>query len=121
MKHSDRVKIKGLQLESRVGVPDEERASPQRLLVNVTISPVSPLRGLADDLERTIDYDQVAREIRKVAGEGSRRLIETLAEDIAGVVLGFRGVAGVGVEVRKFILPDTEYVSVELGGMRNGE
>lgn len=118
MKHGDKITIQGLKLESRVGVPDEERANTQELLVNVTIYPAAPLQGLADDIGQTIDYDKVAREIRKVAGEGSRRLIETLAEDIAGVVLGFAGVAEVGVEVRKFILPDTEYVAVTVRGGR---
>lgn len=114
MKHGDKIKIKGLKLMSRVGVPDGERAEAQELLVNVTIHPAASLQGLADDIERTIDYDKVAGEIRRVAGEGSRHLIETLAEDISGVVLGFAGVAEVGVEVRKFILPDTEYVAVEV-------
>lgn len=112
MKRGDKIEIKGLKLVSRVGVSDEERADAQELLVNVVIRPAMPLQGLADDIGQTVDYDQVAREIRRVAGEGSRRLIETLAEDIARAVLGFEGVAEVGVEVRKFILPDTEYVAV---------
>lgn len=119
MKHGDKIKIKGLKLMSRVGVPDEERAEAQELLVNVAIHPAASLQGLADDIEKTIDYDKVAREIRRVAGEGSRHLIETLAGDIAGVVLGFEGVAEARVEVRKFVLPDTEYVAVEVGRLVN--
>ena len=54
--------------------------------------------------------------IRKMAAESPpRQLIETLAEDIATLVLAcFSVCAEVDVELRKYILPDTDYVAVRL-------
>jgi FolB domain-containing protein len=114
MKHGDQIEIRGLRIQATVGVPDEERENAQELLVDLIIHPANSLQGLSDDITRTIDYEQVARKIRCLAGEGSRHLIETLAEEIAGAVLEFEGVDGVEVEVKKYILPDTDYVSVKV-------
>jgi len=114
MKHCDKIQIRGLRILAKVGVPDEERENAQELLVDLIIHPANSLQGLSDDIARTIDYDQVAKKIRSLAEEGSRHLIETLAEEIAGAVLEFEGVEGVEVEVKKYILPDTEYVSVKV-------
>jgi len=52
--------------------------------------------------------------MKRVAATGERRLIETLAEDLGRAALSFAGVAGVTVGVRKFILPETDWVSVEV-------
>jgi len=114
MKHRDKIEISGLRIRSRVGVTDEERESAQELVVDVIIRPLDSLRALSDDIARTIDYDKVATQIRCAAEQGSRRLIETLAEEIAEVVLEFAGVDAVEVEVKKYILPDTDYVSVRI-------
>ena len=46
-------------------------------------------------------------------GEGrSWRLIESLASEIAGMVVADFGVAHATVEVKKFILPEARHVSV---------
>jgi len=41
-------------------------------------------------------------------------LIETLAEDIATMILNDFDAARVQIEVRKFIIPQTRYVGVKL-------
>ena len=114
MNHRDKIDIRGLKIRSRVGVPDEEREEAQDLSVDLVIRPAESLQQLADDIDRTIDYDQVAQAIRRMAAEGERHLIETLAEEMAEVVLGFAGVEEVEVEVRKYVLPDTDYVAVRM-------
>ncbi|MFK5924167.1 MAG: dihydroneopterin aldolase [Verrucomicrobiota bacterium] len=114
MKHRDQIEIKGLRIQSRVGVPDEERENAQDLQVDLVIHPQESLQALADDIDATIDYYQVSQRIHQVAQTGSRRLIETLAEEIAQAALKFERVARVEVEVKKFILTDTDYVSVKI-------
>jgi len=112
MKHRDKIEIKGLRILSRVGVPEEERAEAQELRVDLIIHPSASLQGLSDDIAKTVDYFEVAAKISSIAERGTRQLIETLAEDIAEVVLEFQGVDGVEVEVKKYIMSDTDYVSV---------
>ncbi len=111
---SDIIRITGLRLVSRIGVPEEERALPQSLSANVAISLAHRVGKAGDTLEATVDYYQVAAKLREVAAAGERLLIETLAEDLASAVLGFQGVTEVTVEVEKFILPDCDSVSIEI-------
>ena len=108
----DRIRIDGLRLETRVGVPDEEREQPQTVEVSLVIVPEKGFAGLDDRIERTIDYYEVTRALQQVAAKGERKLIETLAEDLAEAALAFDGVGRVTVELRKFILPETNFVSV---------
>jgi dihydroneopterin aldolase len=67
-----------------------------------------------DDLTATIDYYAVTQRLLKL-GEGRNwRLIEKLASDIAEIVLQEFKATGVTVEVKKFIIPQTRYVSVQV-------
>ncbi len=111
---SDRIQIKGLRLVTRVGVPEEERALPQSVAANVSITLAKSFKGFDDRIENTIDYYRVSKRLREIASAGERRLIETLAEDLAAAVLAFDGVSAVTLEVEKFILPDCDRVSVEI-------
>jgi len=67
-----------------------------------------------DELARTIDYYEVSRRLLELGQSGEWRLIERLASDIAGLVLGGFEAERVRVEVKKFILPEARWVAVEL-------
>jgi len=118
---TDTIIIRDLEVRYRVGVPDDERASAQRLLLTIEMETDAAIAAAADDLTRTIDYDAVARRLRALGADRSWRLIETLAEEIAAIVLSEFGPRAVTVEVRKFILPETRYVAVRLHRKRCGE
>ncbi len=112
---SDRINIRGLEVYSNIGVPDEERARRQKLLVNIGLKVRSTENAAAaDDVALTVDYFQLALEIKAVATARPRKLIETLAEEIATAVFKHELVRDVTVEIEKFILPDTRLVSVEI-------
>lgn len=109
---SDHIHIKGLRVVTTVGVPAEERARPQTVSVSVSITLAKSFKGFDDQLEHTIDYYAVSEKLRTVAASGERKLIETLAEDLAAAVVAFDGVCAVTLEVEKFILADCDSVSV---------
>jgi phosphoglycolate phosphatase len=110
----ERIEIRRQRVPVRVGVPDEERAVEQEVEISVTMTPARRFAGAGDSLERTVDYFAVSERVRAVAREKERKLIETLADDIAAMVRAEFAVARVEVEVRKFILPDTECVAVRM-------
>jgi len=118
----ERIEIHRLQVDAVIGVPEEERAAPQTLFLSLSIVPVASFGEMADRIEQTVDYDAVARRVRAVAGEKPRHLIETLADEVARMVLTeFPSAAEVGVEVEKHILPDTEAVTVRSKLRRGGD
>jgi 7,8-dihydroneopterin aldolase/epimerase/oxygenase len=110
----DQILVSQLTIASFIGATDEEQERPQRLRVSLVLEPVAGFAGLNDELARTVDYYTASRAVKALAAQGKRRLIETLAEDIAQLLLMDYSLAAVEVEVRKFILPDTEYVAVRI-------
>jgi len=108
------VKLRGLEVATFIGVPDEERAEQQTLKVDVDMYPQLGFRELNDEIEGGVDYYQVSLRIKSLALEKPRKLIETLAVDIADMVKADFAVEGVRVEIEKFILPDTDSVGVEV-------
>jgi FolB domain-containing protein len=111
---TDRILIEDLEVAFCVGVPDEERARPQRLWVTVEMETDFAAAAGSDDLRHTIDYYAVSRRILGLGAGRTWRLIETLAVEIAELVLGEYAVQGVRVVVKKFILPEARQVAVEV-------
>ena len=114
MKSSDQIFIHGLRVSCHIGVPDEERAEPQELLIDAAFSPHPSAGFLDDDITRTIDYHAVALRLEALAAARPRKLIETLAEDLAAAVLEEFAVSSVSIEIQKSILPNTRYVGVRI-------
>jgi dihydroneopterin aldolase len=110
----DQIHIEQLELSAHIGVPDEERDDAQRLTVNLTLEPKRSLSDLGDELANTVDYFAVSQAVQELAAARPRRLLETLAEEIAAYILGRFPVVNVHVELRKYILPNTRYVAVRL-------
>lgn len=108
----DSININGLELDTFIGVPDEERSSMQTLKADISFYPEEALSGLNDDFSRTVCYDSIARALRAEAMARPRKLVETLAEDMGKVCLKEFGARHVVVTLRKFILPRTDSVSV---------
>src|SRR5438552_397884 len=108
----DSIRIADLEVFFRVGVSDEERARPQRLLISINLGRELRFADASDDLRKTNDYFAVVQRILGL-GEGSEwKLIEALAEEIAAILLEEFGSPGVVVEVKKFIIPQAQSVSV---------
>ena len=109
---SDEIHIEQLEVSTRVGVPEEERASPQRITVSISFWPSQQTRDLADNVNQTVDYSIVAEETKKFVKDQSTNLIETLADQLATHLLKTFRIQKIVVELRKFPLQDAKHVSV---------
>jgi dihydroneopterin aldolase len=105
------IHIQELELAARIGVPDDERAQAQRLTASITMWPATGFDQMRDDLNKTIDYAEVVREVQAFVSERSDKLIETLADAIAGHLLHAFALQRVRIELRKFVLPKTKFVA----------
>jgi dihydroneopterin aldolase len=109
-----RISIVDLEVFYRVGVPDAERAQPQRLLLTVEMESDFTAAAKSDGIADTIDYFAVTQRLLKF-GEGREwKLIEKLASDIADMILAGFQPQSVSVEVKKFIIPQARHVAVSL-------
>ena len=110
----DIIEIRRLRVTTLIGVPDEERATSQTLLVTVRMTPAHGFEALADEISHTVDYFAVSLEIEALAAARPRHLIETLAVEIADHLLGNHPLTHVAISIEKHILPNTECVAVHL-------
>lgn len=110
----DEILIEELELSARVGVPEAERAQPQRLVVSLSLQPRHCFAELGDDLARTVDYAAVCQELQRFVSGRRDKLIETLAHEMAEFLVRRFDLARVELELRKYILPETRYVAVRV-------
>jgi dihydroneopterin aldolase len=106
--------IVDLEVFYRVGVPDAERAQPQRLLLTVEMEADFTTAAKSDSIADTIDYFAVTQRLLKFGEDREWKLIERLAADIADAILSEFKPRTVGVAVKKFVLPQARHVSVQI-------
>ena len=112
------ITIVDLEVFYRVGVTDEERSRPQRLLLTIDIKYDFSSAAVSGRIGRSIDYQEVSKQLFKFGESRSWRLIESVATDIANKILADFHPESVTVEVKKFSLPEARYVSVSLTKQR---
>jgi FolB domain-containing protein len=102
---SDSIFIEGIQLKTHIGVTAKERRIPQKLSISLYLFLSLKKAGQSDELTHTIDYAQVVKQTQLIAQKGSFHLLESLADNIAKLILTKFRVKRIGVKVSKFILP----------------
>jgi len=112
---SDLIRVVDLEVFAHIGVPDAERREAQRLLITLemTIDSFSHAAG-TDNVAWTVNYADVVQHVKNVTARRGRKLLETLAEELAADLLKAFPIKKVGLEIKKFILPETQYVSVKI-------
>ena len=101
-----------------VGVPDEERSRPQRLLVSVDMQFDISRAARTDRPDRTIDYAEVVRLIKEYGVGRDWKLIEKIVTGLGNLVLTKFSPDAVFVEIKKFPIPQARYVSVSWARQR---
>ncbi len=114
-----KITIVDLEVFWCVGVTDEERVKPQRLLLTVDMSLDFSSASVSDRIEKTINYQTVAEDLLKFGEGRSWKLLEKMAANIADRILDEYKPQGVMVEVKKFSIPQAKFVSVSMGKTRS--
>ncbi len=112
--NTDEIEIRRLEVQAHIGVPDEERRNAQKLWISVWMRPSQGLAHLRDMVENTVDYHSVSLALADLALARPRKLIETLATDVADFLLSNFPLESVDVKVEKKILPNADFVAVKI-------
>lgn len=104
--------IKDLSVHYRVGVPDAEREHPQKLLITLTMEYDFLNAAKKDDITKTVDYSMVSQHVLRFGDRRAWKLIETLAYEIAETLTREYRLKSIQVEIKKFIIPEAQYVGV---------
>ncbi|WP_312855051.1 dihydroneopterin aldolase [Agromyces agglutinans] len=97
----DRITLTGLRVHAHHGVFDFEREAGQPFVVDLTAWVDLAPAAAGDDLAQTVHYGDLAEAVVAAVERDPVDLIETVAERVAAVALGFGPVIEVEVTVHK--------------------
>ena len=103
----DRITLTGVRVRAHHGVFDFERAEGQEFVIDVSVAVDLAAAASVDELERTVNYGELAEAVVAAVERDPVDLIETVAERIAAVALGFPAVEEAEVTVHKPQAPIT--------------
>lgn len=111
----DAIQIRELRVEALIGIHRRERHVAQTVSIDLEIGLPGTAVFKSDKVTDTIDYEQVALKIRALVASGHFRLVETLAERIARLLLEDFGAPWAKVSVAKIgILGNAKFVGVTI-------
>lgn len=95
----DSLHIKALSVATRIGVHDWEQKINQQLLIDISIA--ADFSQCDDDLANTVDYDALCMQVTEFTQAKAFKLIESVAEEVAQLILRQFNVNQVKVGVSK--------------------
>jgi len=97
----DIIFLHDLRVETVIGIWEWERKIRQTVAIDLEMSADIRKAAATDSVDDTLNYKLVAKRLQQFVGDSSFQLVETLAENIAGVVLDEFDVSWVRVKVNK--------------------
>lgn len=98
---TDRILIRDLFLRTIIGVNDDERSNRQDVLVNLVLETDTRAAGRSDDIDDTVNYRSITKQVIDRVENSQYFLVEKLAEEVARVCLADPRVQRVSVTVEK--------------------
>ncbi len=74
--------LEDIEVEIFLGVPDEERAQKQKIMVSVYFEYDTATAEGSDDITDTVDYYQIYQVVKSFPGEKKYHLIERFYRDL---------------------------------------
>lgn len=87
MKYPDKLFIKNLRTRCIVGINEEERNKKQDVVLNLEFSADLNRPCSSDNIDETINYSLIKKEVLQLVENSSYFLIEKLAEEVAQICL----------------------------------
>jgi dihydroneopterin aldolase len=97
----DIVYISGLRAQAVIGVYEWERLVRQTLVVDLEMASDTARAAASDAIADALDYAAISQRVLALVEESQYQLIESLAEEVARVVMGEFGVPWLRVRVGK--------------------
>lgn len=109
----DIVFIKGLRIETVIGIYDWEKAIRQPVVLDLEMASDVRRGAATDRIEDALDYKAVSKRLKQFVGDARFELVETLAERCASIVREEFGVPWVRLTLNKVgAVSDAEGVGV---------
>ncbi len=95
------IKIKNLRIKTIIGIYDWEQNFEREIIINAKIFTDYNSSLTTDDIEDTIDYDNIVSEIKILTQEKQFKLLEKLAQEIMNLIMKDKKVRKCQLELDK--------------------
>ena len=97
----DKIHIRDLLVRCIVGIYPDERREKQDVIINIVLHADLRKAGESDDIDDTVNYKTIKKEVLAMVQQSEYFLLEKLAEQIAGIALKDSKVQRVDVSIDK--------------------
>lgn len=97
----DVVFLRGLRIETVIGIYDWEKAIKQPVVLDLEMSSDVARAAASDHIDDAVNYKAVSKRLKQFVSESRFELVETLAERCAGIIRDEFGVGWVRLSLNK--------------------
>ena len=97
----DIVYIRGLTIETTIGIHDWEKQTRRLVVLDLDMASDNARAATSDRIQDALDYDAVAKRLTREVADNRSELVETLAERCAAIVRTEFGVPWVRLTLNK--------------------
>jgi len=97
----DIIYLNDLKIETVIGIYDWEREIKQIVVLDLNMASDIRKAAASDSIEDTLNYKAVSKRLIEFVGASEFQLVETLAEEVASIILNEFGVPWVRVKINK--------------------
>jgi 7,8-dihydroneopterin aldolase/epimerase/oxygenase len=99
--NGDHIFLRGLECQCIIGFIDWERQVRQSVVIDLELPCDCARAARNDDVADTVDYKSVSKRVLSYVGESQFKLLETLAERLAALLLEEFALAWVRISINK--------------------
>lgn len=97
----DKVFIKNLEIDAIIGIYDVERTNKQQVVFDIEMWWDVARAAKSENIEDALNYKTLSDQIKDFVGKSQFQLIETLAEEVAAIIIKQYAVESVKLTLHK--------------------
>ena len=117
----DKIILTDLRIDAVIGIWDWEKRNPQTISIDLEMQTDTKKASQLDSIEDALDYKAVSKRVKQFIQASQFNLIETLAENVAKIILEEFDVQWLKLIISKpFAIRDSRNIGVSIERTKDG-
>ena len=117
----DKIILTDLRIDAVIGIWDWEKRNPQTISIDLEMQTDTKKASQLDSIEDALDYKAVSKRVKQFIQASQFNLIETLAENVATIILEEFDVQWLKLRISKpFAIRNSRNVGVSIERTKDG-
>ena len=117
----DKIILTDLRIDTVIGIWDWEKRNPQTISIDLEMETDTKTASQSDSIEDALDYKAVSKRVQQFIQESQFNLIETVAENVAKIILEEFDVLWLQLRISKpFAIRDSRDISICIERTKDG-